>query len=571
MIGEIEWYLWTRLAPDTRPSLMNAPFAQAIVTGARAFPRRQGVVIWWSAAAAVAIVLVIPFVLVDVPPVLDYPNHLARFFVLAHPDDPVLSQIYAPNWRILPNLGMDVIGALLLRVVDVHVGGRLLLALSLFAPVIGVVVYHRAVFARRSLWPLASALVAYNGVFFLGFMNFLLSLGLALCAAGGWIVLRRRQMVWAPIAFGAAAAAVTFICHIFGVLFFVLLIGADEVDRLWAARRSAVSFARGLAQVAMMIAAALSPALLLYGLSPLNLAEASYGGWMGWHKVWWILAPFMTSDARLTLITAVAVLSLLMLVRRQLRLAPGLPLALAILFVAFILVPQNMGTGALIDVRCAVMIGLLLFAGVAPELDDRQALFAGVAIGALILGRSLYIGSTWIDHRQDLAEVRAAIAAVEPGTRVILARGHAGDEPNMGPAERHLPGLYRMDNHLAALLVIERRAFWPLLFAHPAQQPLTVRPPYDALAMKVADPVPWAWLADTEPSATSLPAAPYLAHWRTSFDAVLLLDPAAAMPSVPGLSLIHAGSYAELYRIDHPSRTVQCCGAILPTPVRSGI
>ena len=53
--------------------------------------------------------LAIPFFLVDVPPVLDYPNHLARFFVLAHPEDPVLSEMYAPNWRILPNLGIGLI------------------------------------------------------------------------------------------------------------------------------------------------------------------------------------------------------------------------------------------------------------------------------------------------------------------------------------------------------------------------------------------------------------------------------------------------------------------------------
>ena len=33
---------------------------------------------------------------------------------------------------------MDVIGAAMLRVTNAHVGGRILLALSLFAPVIGV-------------------------------------------------------------------------------------------------------------------------------------------------------------------------------------------------------------------------------------------------------------------------------------------------------------------------------------------------------------------------------------------------------------------------------------------------
>jgi hypothetical protein len=29
------------------------------------------------------------------------PNHLARYFVLAHPDDAALSQMYAPHWTVL--------------------------------------------------------------------------------------------------------------------------------------------------------------------------------------------------------------------------------------------------------------------------------------------------------------------------------------------------------------------------------------------------------------------------------------------------------------------------------------
>src|ERR1019366_8806290 len=71
----------------------------------------------WLAALAV---LLLPFLLVDVPPVLDYPNHLARIFVLAHPDDPILARFYAPNWHITPNLGFDPIAMLLLRVLPVH-------------------------------------------------------------------------------------------------------------------------------------------------------------------------------------------------------------------------------------------------------------------------------------------------------------------------------------------------------------------------------------------------------------------------------------------------------------------
>ena len=69
---------------------------------------------FWLAALALVLISLVPFVVVDVPAVLDYPNHLARIFVLAHPDDPDLSRFYAPHWRILPNLWFDVLGVALL-------------------------------------------------------------------------------------------------------------------------------------------------------------------------------------------------------------------------------------------------------------------------------------------------------------------------------------------------------------------------------------------------------------------------------------------------------------------------
>jgi len=148
---------------------------------------------WPAIALLILAVSLAPFLVVDVPAVLDYPNHLARFYVLAHPDDPFLSKVYVAHWAILPNVGMDVIGQALLRVLPPSVGGRLLLAMSLLAPLAGVILYARAAFGRWTWWSLGAGAIAYNGIFILGFMNFLLGLGVALAGAGAWRVLRRRN------------------------------------------------------------------------------------------------------------------------------------------------------------------------------------------------------------------------------------------------------------------------------------------------------------------------------------------------------------------------------------------
>jgi hypothetical protein len=65
---------------------------------------------WWLALTTLCLVLLAPLLIVDVPPLLDYPNHLARAFVLASlPADPILARFYAAHWSIIPNLGLDII------------------------------------------------------------------------------------------------------------------------------------------------------------------------------------------------------------------------------------------------------------------------------------------------------------------------------------------------------------------------------------------------------------------------------------------------------------------------------
>jgi hypothetical protein len=529
---------------------MNASFPSSFATYEPARARSEANWRWLLAAGLLAIIIVIPLGLVDVPPVLDYPNHLARYFVLAHPDDPVTSQMYAVRWGILPNLGMDIIGAAVLRITDIHIGGRLLLALSLFAPVIGVVAYHRAVFREWSWWPLASGLLAYNGAFFLGFMNFLLSLGLALIASATWIVLQRRNVRLVGIACGAVAATIIFFCHIFGVAFFALLIATHEIALLWKHRQSGTLAAKDVLQAAGACVVALCPALVLALLSPLAAVPTSVGEWEGPAKLWRIFAPFVTSNAELTVITGFVVISLFVLFRRRIELAPGLPLAVAALLLVFAVAPSSLKGGTLVDLRAALMIGLLLFAGIRPRTTGHEAAFASIVVGVLIALRSAQVGAAWFEHRHDLVELRTAFANVEAGARVLPMRGRPGNLTGTEPEGRALPGIYRLDGHLAALLVSERKAFYPLLFADPAQQPLTIKPPFDRLAQPLGELANWQWLAAKTLPPEALQRARYLEHWQRDFDYVLLIDAPASVQSHPALRPLYRGSYVQLYRIN---------------------
>ena len=79
--------------------------------------------------------LLAPIWSVAFPPLLDYPNHLARSFVLAHLHDPAFtfSRFFRADWGAYPYLGMDASLAVLGRLFPIETAGRVFLSLCALA------------------------------------------------------------------------------------------------------------------------------------------------------------------------------------------------------------------------------------------------------------------------------------------------------------------------------------------------------------------------------------------------------------------------------------------------------
>ena len=61
-------------------------------------------------------VALIPMLVTPVMPLIDFYNHLTRYFVLAHIGaDPVLQTYYQAHWTLLPDIGVDLLATPLLR------------------------------------------------------------------------------------------------------------------------------------------------------------------------------------------------------------------------------------------------------------------------------------------------------------------------------------------------------------------------------------------------------------------------------------------------------------------------
>ena len=196
-------------------------------------PPEPSVWLWRTVMLASALLVLVPLLLTDVPPLLDYPSHLGRLTVLVAADHDLVRQIWTPKWSPIPNLAMDVVVLGLARQVSLHLAGKIFVAFALLMPALGAITLHRALYRRRSWWPVGSFAVAYNGILLAGFLNFLFGLGLALLGAALWV-----RWIERPAALRASAAAALaipiYFSHLTALFFFVTLIASIE---FWVALR----------------------------------------------------------------------------------------------------------------------------------------------------------------------------------------------------------------------------------------------------------------------------------------------------------------------------------------------
>ncbi len=469
-------------------------------------------------AVLLCVILLAPLALVDVPPLLDYPNHLARAAVLAFgSDDPVLSRIYAAHWTVIPNLGTDLVLPPLLRVLSIHLAGRLILGVAILLPVIGAIAYSRATFGVASAWPLASGLVAYSGTLLLGFVNFVAAIGIALLLAAGWIAWRECYPL-RTVALAGAGTVALFFCHLMGLVFYYALIAGYELVQFWCHRCQWTALrARVLALLPVF-----GLPFGLYLISPLAPLPADTEFASIAEKARELIFPFANYFLPLDIVAAGTVLTFLIacIATRRCRITPGAGFTLALVGGLFLATPWAYKGTYFLDTRFAIMLGFLLFGAVLPMRLPRAARLAAVTVFTLLFtGRMAVVALAWYGHRQDVADMRSVIAEVEPGARVFVASVSPEEAPSYwrsGPLSRMLSNGIRLDYHLPALLLIEHRAFWPFLFDDPSQQPVETLQPYRELADRAGS------IADH--GALAVPGKVNLC----GFDYLLLLEAGAA-------------------------------------------
>jgi hypothetical protein len=409
--------------------------------------------------------VLVPLASVDLPPLVDYPNHLARMVILADGGHSSwLAEYYRILWSPLPNLAMDVLVPPLLHVLPLMAAGRVFLALLLAVTAAGMLLLHRALWGRWSYWPCLGLLLLYNRIFLWGFVNFLFGLGLAFCAAALWVAIRRRGALLRVVA-NTVAATLVFFCHIEAQAILFLIVLGLEGGPAWRELRHGHWAALGARIVTAAIPFVPAAAIFLASWQP-----HAGGAWVlsdMAEKARQLLTVFGNYGFRFDLVCSVLFLALFVGLGAAGRLAAVPPLAwwLVITILAYIFVPNVMLTGASADHRIPLVIAMLLVVGTAPKRLGRQAGIAiGILVCAVLAARLVVIERVWLEAARIYQDDEATLALLPTGAKLGVADPwsilHDVDVPEV---------------HIPLLAIPMRQAFVPPLFAYPAQQPVRLR------------------------------------------------------------------------------------------------
>ncbi len=481
---------------------------------------------------ALLVIVSVPVFSTVLPPLLDYPNHLARMHLLVEGGN----QFYAVRWSPLPDLAEDLLVPALAHLVPLELAGRLFLVLTFALLAGGTLWLNRVATGRWRWWGLLGFLLLYDRILLWGFLNYLFGLGIALCAIALWLALEEAPR-WRRIVASSLVALACFLSHISALGVYALALAGMELAT--ALRRLRARDMRGLAaQAATFGVQFIVPTILFLFCQP-----ASPHGVLSftapWRKPDLLFSVFDNYNRPFDVVCFALFVALFGVLawRGRLRLDPRLGLGIVMVLAAYLLLPSQMLSGSGVDRRLPLALFLLLIAATAPRaLPRRAALAIGLAATVVFAARMAVIEKVWLDASRTYAADIAAIDTLPEGAKLAVA--YPDRETNAGG----VPEL-----HVATLAVMRRETFVPTLFAYASQQPIALRQPYRDLARATSPN--WIWDGFVEGNATERAASAALLK---DYDFVVFADrdlftvpPSScliAMPSPPHFRLFRLRS-----------------------------
>lgn len=518
---------------------------------------------WWQTrmfAAVAALVAAIPMLWPDVPPLVDLPGHMGRYRVQLDRDAyPWLAEWYRFNWSLIGNLGLDLLIIPLAPIFGLELAVKLIVLTIPPLIVTGLLWIAREVHGKIPATALFALPLAYSFPFHFGFVNFALSMALALNAFALWLRLARlgkiqlRAIIFVPI------SCLLWLCHTYGWGFLgVLAFSAEMVRQHYRGHRWLNAWVRaGIGCVPLAL-----PMALMVAWRSGGDVSGQTGDWFNWRaKIGWVWMVLRDRWQAFDIASTAILYLILFKGFRDPNIEYSRNLALSALFLlaVFIVVPRVVFGSAYADMRLAPFMVAIALIALRPKngLSMRGAatlaamglLFFGVRIAATTV-------SFW-QYDQSFDRELKALDHIPVGARLISFVGETC----------YNEWLMSRLGHLPALALERRMAYANDQWSMAGAQLLTTQ--YKATRGFRHDPsqivtdvqCPREWWRPIARSLTKFP--------RDAYDYVWLIKPPAYDKKLEaGLIPVWRDGTSVLFRVDHGKPAFELTREELTPPLR---
>jgi hypothetical protein len=399
----------------------------------------------------------VPLLYPAIPPIVDIGGHMGRYKIAADvADSRILQQWFSFHWMPIGNLGVDLIVVPLSKLIGVELATKLVVMSIPPMTVAGMLWVAREVHNRLPPTVAFALPLAFSHPFMFGFVNFALSMALALLAFGLWLRLGRlgktalRAWLFVPISF------IVYFAHTFGWGTLGLLCFSAEAVRQ---HDRGVSWWMAGIRAGFHAAALALPILLIV----LWRSEATGGlthRWFDWEYKWeYLLRMFRDRWEAFDIASAAIVLAVpvFALFHPRLTLSRNLAFSGLMLAATYVLLPRIVFGSAYADMRLVPFAAAIFVLAVRFKKETTFPLATWLALASVgfMLVRLGGTTTSMAMAGRKQAEQLKALDYVLMGSRVAVL---VWDKCEQWPLRR--------SDHLGAIATVRREAYtndhWPM-------------------------------------------------------------------------------------------------------------
>jgi hypothetical protein len=443
---------------------------------------------FFALAGAIAVLLA-PLFLLQYVPLVDYPSHLVRCFILYHYQDvPVFQQTYQRLFEPIPNVACDIVITALLHVFSVLTAGRLFIALIVLLYALGCHLLATEVRGKTSWIAILCAFTVYGSPLMWGLVNYVFGLAVFMICVALWMRWRSAWTVGRYVLVVALVCA-AFLTHLTSYGFVGIACTTMTLYDVVIRRRS---IAQAVRDLAVLVPPVIAFAVFMKRSGSVgNIQWSTLAGKIG------ELFPFVRTynlgfDALFAITVALCILVLLL---RSSRVQAVWPVTItAAVFATFYLVcPRVLFTSSGADARFVPPAILLLLLSLKVDVPQRT----GVVIFSIVMVASIVrigeISREWTSLDRTIGPAVRLTDNIPAGVKIYPALFPMQCRPSENKVLPQALSRLHVGSVLAALETDECRkrdvvfehvveyatirssAYVPSLHAHRGQQPLVFR------------------------------------------------------------------------------------------------